>query len=373
MAKSAKQTAPKMYADRIRRCRRAMKKDRLDGYLLSNPVDFRYVTGFTGNESAAMVTSSGVQIISDGRFEQQLKKECPWAPTMMRKGLLNDEIIKACKVLKIKRMGVQSEHLTVADFEYLQKKNKSTRVVGAPGIIDRMRKFKEKSEVLVLRKAIKIAEDAFLEMRKTIRIGQTETEMAARLEYEMRRRGASGPAFGTICAEGANGALPHAHPGTRKVKAGSSVLFDWGACYQGYNSDLTRMIFVGSIPPKIATIYKIVLKAQLLAIDAIRPGKRMCDIDAIARKFITEQGFGDQFNHGLGHGLGMDVHESVSLSWRSDEKLAEGMFVTVEPGIYLPGIGGVRIEDDILVTKTGCRVLTNLNKSLKGAVITARR
>ncbi len=206
-------------------------------------------------------------------------------------------------------------------------------------------------------------------MRKTIRVGQTELEMAARLEYEMKSRGASAPAFPTICAEGANGAQPHAQPGRRKVKRGSAILFDWGARLGGYCSDLTRMVFVGSVPPKFREIYGIVLEAQLAAIAEIRPGRRMCDIDAVARKVVEDAGYGPQYNHGLGHGLGLDVHEAPSLSWRSKEKLEPGMVVTAEPGIYLPGVGGVRIEDDVLLTRTGCRVLSRLGKTLKDSVI----
>jgi Xaa-Pro aminopeptidase len=206
-------------------------------------------------------------------------------------------------------------------------------------------------------------------MCDSIRVGQTELEMAARLEYEMKRRGASAPSFPTICAEGPNAALPHACPGQRKVKRGSAILLDWGACVGGYCSDLTRMIFVDTIPRKIREIYGIVLEAQLRAISAIRPGERMCDVDAVARDHITEAGFGKEFNHGLGHGLGMEVHEAPSLSWRSKEKLEAGMIVTVEPGIYLPGVGGVRIEDEILVTPTGRRVLSRLSKTLEDSVI----
>jgi len=154
-----------------------------------------------------------------------------------------------------------------------------------------------------------VMEEAFLTMRDSIRIGHTELEMAARLEYEMKRRGASGPSFPTICAEGPNGALPHAHPGSRKVKKGSAILFDWGAVVDGYCSDLTRMVFVGSIPRKLGEVYKIVLEAQQRAIADIRPGRRMCDVDAVARDFIKDAGYGEEFNHGLGHGMGLNVHE----------------------------------------------------------------
>jgi len=246
---------------------------------------------------------------------------------------------------------------------------RGTQLVLAPPIVESMRRLKDEAELAVMRRAIRVAEDAFEAMRKTIRSGQTELELAARLEYEMKCRGASAPAFPTICAEGANAAAPHAHPGRRKIKRGSAILFDWGARVGRYCSDLTRMLFLGSIPARLREVYSVVLEAQLAGVAAVRPGWRMCDVDDAARSVIKRAGFGDRFTHGLGHGLGLNVHEPPSLSWRSKEELEPGMLVTVEPGIYLPGVGGVRIEDDVLVTPKGNRVLTSLDKSLEGAVV----
>ncbi len=360
-------------AERLSRCRRQMSKRRIRAYLVTNPRDFFYLTGFSGEDSAVLLTSRAVHLITDARFDESSKMECPWARRWMRKGQLLDEIAKACSQLEIKSLAVQPDHMTVGDVATLEKLNKRTRLRHAPAIIGNMRGIKSGPELAALARALRIAEDAFLAMRQSIRVGQTELELAARLEYEMKRRGASAPSFPTICAEGPNAALPHAHPGKRKVKRGSAILLDWGARVGGYCSDLTRMVFVSSIPRKIGEIYRIVLEAQRLAIDGIRPGRRMCDIDAIARTVIADAGYGEAFNHGLGHGLGLDVHEPPSLSWRSKEKLEAGMVVTVEPGIYLPGVGGVRIEDDVLVTSTGFRVLSRLNKSLDSAVIRRRR
>jgi Xaa-Pro aminopeptidase len=360
---------PAEIKERITRCRRQMKKVGAGAFLVSNPRDFFYLTGFSGDESAVMVTPRDVYMISDGRFEEQLKKEAGWAKTYMRRGMLNDEIAKACEDLKIKKLAVQSEALTLADHDEINRLTNGTRLVAAPTLMGGLRILKSPGEVRAMSKALRNAEEAFVAMRQTIKVGQTELEMAARLEYEMKARGATAPSFPTICAEGANAALPHASPGQRKVKRGSAILFDWGARVNGYCSDLTRMVFVGGVPRKIGEIYDVVLDAQLAAIDAIRPGRRMCDIDAVARKIVTDAGYGDQFNHGLGHGLGIDVHEAPSLSWRSTAKLEPGMLVTVEPGIYLPGVGGVRIEDDVLITTTGKRVLSTLSKRLQDAVI----
>ncbi|MFH1108535.1 MAG: Xaa-Pro peptidase family protein [Planctomycetota bacterium] len=356
-------------AERLARCRRQMKACGAGAFLLSNHVDYFYLTGFTGEESAVVITPREVHLITDTRFTEEIKREVPWARSWLRRGFLNDEIVKACTELKIKKLAVQPGHFTVGDHAELKKRMKGTRLVIAPPIVGTMRRLKDDGEIAALRRAIRNAEDAYTAMLSTIRVGQTELEMAARLEYEMKRRGASAPAFPTICAEGPNAAVPHACPGLRKVKRGSAILFDWGASVGRYCSDLTRMVFVGSIPAKLGEVYGIVLEAQLAGIAAVGPGRRMCDVDAAARKVIADAGYGDFFTHGLGHGLGLDVHEPPSLSFRSKEKLEPGMVVTVEPGIYLPGVGGVRIEDDVLVTAKGRRVLTTLDKSLKGAVV----
>lgn len=355
--------------DRLARCRREMKKHRIGAFLISSRNDHYYVTGFNGEDSAVLITPREVHLITDGRFDESARQEAPWAKKWLRKGWLNDEIAAVARRLKLRSLAVQAEKLTVKDHAALRKKAKGVRLIEAPPIPQNMRKFKSAAELRQMQKAIRVAEEAFRETVRAIRIGMTELDLAARIEFEMKKRGATGLAFPTICAEGPNAALPHAQPGRRKVRRGSAILFDWGARVGGYCSDLTRVVFIGSIPPKLREVYLTVLEAQERAIRAIRPGRCMCDVDAVARDYIARAGFGEAFNHGLGHGFGLDVHEAPSLSWRSDEKLAAGMVVTVEPGVYLPSVGGVRIEDDVLVTRTGARVLSRLGKRLEDAVI----
>ena len=349
--------------------RAAMAKRRIRALLITKRADLFYLSGFTGEDSAGLITPTQFHLLSDRRFEESIRQECPWARVWMRKKLLNDEIAKVCRALKIRSLAVQADSLTLADQTELGKLMPTLRLKAAPPITGEMRRLKDRSELSALSRAMRVAEEAFVATRKSIRIGQTESAIAARLEYEMKMRGASGPSFPTICAEGRNAALPHAHPDKRKVKEGSAILLDWGARVDNYCSDLTRMLFVGSVPPKLAKIYAIVLDAQQRGIRAIKPGARMCDIDKIARGAIKKSGYGKEFNHGLGHGLGLDVHEPPSLSWRSEEPCVEGMVVTVEPGIYLPGVGGVRIEDDVLVTRTGRKVLSRLSTRLEDAII----
>ncbi len=366
---SRRKTPSPLIAGRLSHCRREMKRRGIRALLISKRWDSYYLTGFTGEDSAVLVLPRAVHILSDGRFDESINRECPWATKWLRHGTLNAEIAKACKELGIRSLAVQPDHRTLADQKELHKLNGAARCRSAPPILAQMRRIKDDKELAVMRQALRVAEGAFLATRKTIRVGQTELEIAARLEYEMKRRGASGPAFPTICAVDANAALPHADTGHRKVKSGSAILLDWGARVGRYCSDLTRVLFMRTIPPAIGEVYRIVREAQRRAIVAIRPGERMCDVDAVARDYIKTKGFEKEFNHGLGHGLGLDVHEPPSLSWRSKQKLRAGMVVTVEPGVYLPGIGGVRIEDDVLVTSRGSRVLSKLSKSPDDAVI----
>jgi Xaa-Pro aminopeptidase len=364
-----RRSIPKLFAGRIAAARARMAEKKLAAYLVTNHMDYHYFTGFTGEDSALLITPKRLCVISDGRFDQALNQECPWLPRAMRKGLLEPEIGKVCRRFKLPSVAVQPDHMTLEAHAAVGKAARPTRVVKAPPIVNRLRLCKDAAELKILQQAIKVAQDAFKATCRSIRPGQTEQQLAARLEYEMQKRGARGCAFPTIVAEGPNAALPHALPGSRKVKPGSAILFDWGAIYRFYRSDLTRMVFVGTIPPRIRRIYGIVLEAQQKAIAAIRPGQRMCDVDAVARRHIKKAGFGKYFGHGLGHGLGLDTHEAPSLSWRSKEKLEPGMVVTVEPGVYLPRVGGVRIEDDILVTPHGCRVLSSLSSDLRDAVL----
>lgn len=370
MARKTVKKPSALIAGRLQRCHAEMARNKLSAYLLTNRHDHYYLAGFSGEDSALLVTRNAVWVISDGRFEESIGKECPWAKVTLRKGQLADEIGKVCKRLKPKKVAVQTDHLSIDEHTAIRRAARPTRLVKAPPIVNNMRLCKDNAELKAMAEAIRVAEEAFKATRRSIRVGQTEQDIAARLEYEMAKRGSTAPAFPSIVAEGPNAALPHAAPGKRKIHKGSAILIDWGATVGFYRSDLTRVVFVGTIQPKIREVYEVVLQAQLRAIKAICPGRRMCDVDKVARDHIAEAGFGKQFGHGLGHGLGIDVHEAPALSWRSDKKLEPGMVVTVEPGIYLPGVGGVRIEDDVLVTARGCKVLSHLRKDIRSAIVT---
>jgi len=368
-AKVQKKTMADHIARRIARCRAGLKSRGVPAYLITQAADVFYTTGFTGEDSAVIITPRTVHVVTDPRFAEACDDEIPWATTHMRKGSLQDEVAKVCRRINVDRVAYQPDGVTVAFLSSLRAAIKPFRLVKAPPIANHLRLCKDETELRVMGEAIGIAQEAFTATRRFVRVGRSEQEIAAKLEFEMRRRGASASAFETIVAVDGNASRPHARAGQRKVKRGSLILIDWGAKVGGYHSDLTRVLFVGRIPPRFGEVYELVLCAQQAAIDAIRPGERMCDIDAIARAMITKAGYGKMFGHGLGHGLGLNVHEPPALSWRSSQRLADGMVVTVEPGVYIPGVGGVRIEDDVLVTGDGHRVLSKLNKNLNRAIL----
>ncbi len=354
---------------RLTGLRTAMRTKKIGALLVSSSADVSYLTGFEGDDSWALVSPDQVWLISDFRYEEQIAQQCPWVKAIIRRKGLAEEVFRLFKRDGISRAGVQSESISLRQMSWLTKfaKKPPVRLVPVDDIVVELRNVKDSHEIGVIEQAIAIAEHAFTTLKAKIRLGMTENEIAGLLTYEMRKRGASNAAFDPIVAAGPNGSLPHYRPGQNKLRQHTPLLIDWGAIFNGYRSDLTRMILVGNTDEKIKEIYRVVLDAQLAAIDAIKPGIPGSKVDKIARKIIDHAGYGDKFGHGLGHGIGRDIHEQISLSKRGTTILKPGMIVTVEPGIYLPGIGGVRIEDDVLVTETGCRVLSSLPKDMDSA------
>jgi Xaa-Pro aminopeptidase len=346
-----------------------MRRARLGALLVTNRADQYYLTGFDGEDGAALITPRDVHIMTDARFDETLQRQAPWARKHDRKNGLPEIVARCCRSARVCKVAVQGEHIAVNTLAAFRRSAGSIRFVLGPPIVAGLRLVKDRTELRHIRQAVAIAEAAFKALRRNIRVGMTEIEVAARLEFEMKNRGSQNPSFRTIVAEGPNAALPHAEPGSRRIKAGSAILVDWGATSHYYCSDLTRMIFVGTIPPRLKCVYQIVLEAQERAIAAIRPGVKARDIDHIARDHITGQGYGKQFGHGLGHGIGLDIHEAPRVRRSVDDVLEPGMVVTVEPGIYLPRVGGIRIEDDVLITARGHEVLTSLNKSIRSAIL----
>lgn len=358
-----------VHSDRLSRLRRELKRGSLESFLVTNPRDIRYLTGFHGDASYLLVMPRRAVVLSDFRFQEELATLKGLADVLIRKGLMIDALRELVGTLKPASMGIQAEAMTVETRAQIAKAVGVRRIRDTSGIIRAMRAVKDASEIALIRRAIGIQEAALLALLEQVKPGQSELEIAAMLEFEMKTRGSIEPSFDTIAAVRANGSLPHAIPGSAKAARGQPLLIDWGATYQGYRSDMTRTFSFGSWPKKLAEVYRVVLDAHLAGIAAIRPGAHVAEVDSAARAIIEKAGYGAMFGHGLGHGIGLDVHEEPRLSKLGTGTLSPGMVVTVEPGIYLPGVGGIRIEDDVLVTERGGRSLCTLPKDMDWATL----
>ncbi|MEM1424311.1 MAG: aminopeptidase P family protein, partial [Planctomycetota bacterium] len=323
------------------------------------PSDIRYLTPFGGEDSCALVLPKSLIVVSDRRFEEELWELRSIAKVVMRDG----PMVGTLGPLMKDRGGtyaIQADRCTVAMRTALAKHTGARSLVATEGLMTRVRAVKDEHEVRLIKKAIKIQQDAMLATLEQIGPGHTESEVAALLEYEMRVLGAEGAAFDIISAAGANGSKAHYRPARAKLRDGKPLLIDWGAIVGGYRSDMTRTFSFGGWSRAMGEIYDVVHESFRAGVDAIRPGVTGREVDEASRDVIRAAGYAEQFGHSLGHGIGIDVHEMPSLSSRSDWVLEEGMVVTVEPGIYLPGTGGVRLENDILVTSRGGRDLCSL-------------
>jgi len=363
--------APSHLPGRVRALQGRVRRSAADALLITNPPDIRYLTGFAGDDSWLLVRqrAATVHVLSDFRFEEQIQRSAPHVATVIRKRTLAEALASLCRRLRVERVALQADHVTLAQRRALVKRIGARNLVTVnDGLLDQ-RAVKGPEEIAAISRAIRIQEQAFRKTLAHIKPGRTEVQIAAHLEYQMRRLGSQGASFPTVVAVGSNASLPHAVSGGRKVRNGSLVLIDWGATFKGYCGDLTRTIAVGRMSPKMKRVYSLVLKAQRAAIDAVAPGKTLAEIDTVARNIIEDAGYGAQFGHSLGHGIGLSVHEQPVLAKRAKGVLEPGNIVTVEPGIYLPGSMGVRIEDDVLVTQRGRRVLSKLSTDLQSAII----
>ena len=337
--------------------------------LLTDPVNVEYVSGFTGGDSYAFVLPRQQYILTDGRYTEMAAKEAPDFTVLTRRPKMEGLIEKIVRKHRLKVISFEGFRITYDTLKAYRKAVSGVRWKSEKPLVHTLRKIKEPGEVARVQACIRVAQAALRAAKRHLRPGVTETDISAELGYQMQKRGAKRPAFDTIVAAGAHSSQPHAAPGRRKLRPGDAVTIDWGAYMDGYNSDMTRVFFLGKVKPGFRKIYEITLEAQRRAIEAIRPGAAISEIDAAARDYIAERGYGPQFSHSLGHGLGMEVHEGPLVGKGVKCGLEPGMLFTVEPGIYIPGFGGVRIEDDVLVTKKGVKVLSAFPKKIEQVII----
>jgi Xaa-Pro aminopeptidase len=343
--------------ERIVKLRRVLKRLNADSLIVSNPSNIFYLSGFAGNDSLLFVTHSLAYIITDFRYKEEAQICAGEFSVIHEKGSLYEKAAYIIKKDNLRSIGFEAHYMTVRDKDNLACLSKA-RFMPTEYIIEKLRMIKEAREIDKIRASAFITRKTFKMISKDIKPGIYEKDIAYKIDFYIRTFGADRPSFDTIVLSGACSSMPHGKPAKRKIGSCDSVMIDFGARLNGYSSDLTRMVFVGKISQYLNIIYSIVKTAQKKAIDRIRPGIKISEIDKTARSYIDGKGFGKYFGHATGHGIGIDVHEFPSINFKNNDKLKAGMVFSVEPGIYIPGKLGIRMEDMVVVTEKGCEVLT---------------
>lgn len=346
--------------NRVDKLRQKMKEMELDAYVVMRPENRRYLSGFTGTTATLLILPERAFLLTDFRYIEQATAQAPDFEVVKVSLDVFASIAEYGK--DVKRVGFEGDYATYLDYGKLNEAFPQAELVPAGQLLDSLRSIKDASEIAVIRKAVEIADQAFADLLKSLEIGQTEEEISLNLEFSMRKAGASGGSFDFIVASGWRGAMPHGVASSKNVQKGELLTMDFGALYQGYCSDITRTVCLGEPTDKQREIYDIVLAAQKAGIEAVAPGRKGKEVDAVARKVIADAGYAEFFGHGLGHSVGLAIHEGPNLNMREERVLEPGMVVTVEPGIYIPNWGGVRIEDIVVVTEDGCEILTQAPK-----------
>lgn len=341
--------------------RNTFQKHGIDGLLVASPYNRRYITNFTGSAGIVLITEENALFITDFRYTDQASKQAEGFEIIQHTLPIHKEAAKQAQRLGIKKLGFEQDYMAFATFKAYEEAMQA-ELIPVSNIVEELRLIKSQAEIKILKVAADIADAAFKHILDFIKPGLTELEVSNELEFFMRKAGASSSSFDIIVASGERSALPHGVASEKVIEKGDMVTMDYGALYNGYISDITRTVAVGEPAPKLKEIYNVVLEAQLKGVAEIKPGMTGKEADAISRNYIAEKGYGDYFGHSLGHGIGLEVHEAPSLSYRSETVLQPGMAVTVEPGIYIQGLGGVRIEDDMIITQDGNELLTHSTK-----------
>lgn len=335
----------------------------LGALLVTRLVNVRYLTGFTGSNGQLLATGDGGVFLTDSRYEDQARREVPDLEGRTYPRRLVPTLVEACRALAVKRLGFEATGVTFKTWRELDAMD-GIELVPTEEDVERLRWAKDGDELALIERAQLAADEAFDRVTGKLTEGITEREVAFELEAAMRDAGADAVGFPTIAAFGENAAEPHHGPGDRSLARGDVVKLDFGARVDGYHSDMTRTVAFGEPDPRLREIHEVVQRAQEAGAAAVRAGARAGDADTAARTVIREAGFGDRFGHSLGHGIGLEVHEGPTLRDGSEDVLPEGTVVTVEPGVYIPGLGGIRIEDMVVVEAGGCRALPRTPKDL---------
>ncbi|NJH87118.1 M24 family metallopeptidase [Staphylococcus agnetis] len=348
--------------NRISKIKAVMKKKQLDGIIVLSDLNRRYLSGFKGTSGALLITHDQNLLITDFRYIEQATKQAPQFKIIQHTKPLYEELLYQIDKANISHVGFESHLVSYDTFLTLDKGKHD--LISLDDEIELIRMVKDESEIKAIDKAAQIVDEAYQYILKIVEPGMTEIDVKAHLESKMLHLGSEKTSFDTIVASGYRGALPHGLASNKVIERGDMVTLDFGAYYDGYASDITRTFAVGEPSAQMKEIYEIVLESQMTAVNQIRPGLTGKEVDSIARNIIEAAGYGKHFGHSLGHGVGLNVHEYPNVSPKSDTVLEPNHVVTIEPGIYVEGLGGVRIEDDILITENGSRRFTNCTKDL---------
>ena len=345
---------------RLEKLRSRMQAENLDAYVVMSPANRRYLSGFTGTNATLLITMNEAYLLTDFRYVEQARLQAP--DFKIEKISAEPYPVMGELGTDLKRVGFEGDYVTVEGYAKLVEAFAGAELMSLPNLPTHLRSVKDSGELARIREAVRIADGAFDHILRFLALGQAETDISLELEFAMRRAGASGPAFDLIVASGWRSALPHGVASDKQIQPGEFLILDFGAVFQGYCSDLTRTVVLGEPTDRQREIYDLVLKANRLGIENVKPGRTGKEVDSIVRQFLDAAGYGECFGHGLGHSVGLAIHEGPNLNPREDRVLEPGMVVTVEPGVYVPGWGGVRIEDIVVVTEQGCEVLTQAPK-----------
>ena len=356
--------------ERLKRFRDKIERENkeIEWLLVINLKNLNYLSGFNGEGFALIGTGGKNYLLTDSRFTEQAQKESPDYEILTDEPKKKNARILALKKIiaknKIKKIAFEGSNLSYADFKKYSKSFNSIKFFPTENLIEQIRMVKDKEEIIKMKKAAQIATESLKDVFEMIEPGIKELDIASELAYTMRKKGAQKEAFETIVVSGERSSLPHGKPSEKKIDEGELITIDMGANYQNYNSDITRTIIMGKENQKQKEIYSIVFEAQKAALNFLKPGVKCKEVDSVARDIITKKGYGKYFGHGLGHGVGLDIHELPRVSFSDNTVLLPGMVITIEPGIYLPEVGGVRIEDSVLITEESYEILTWFPKTL---------
>jgi Xaa-Pro aminopeptidase len=353
-----------MIERRISRLRAELQRRGLDALVVSLLPHVRYLTGFTGSNGITLVKPRSVSLYTDSRYGRQAGRETRGIRCRIVSGELAEVLGKDLASMGNVKVGFESLHLPVHSYDILRKNAPRVRFVASKGIVESLASVKEKQEIGSIRRAVAISDLVFGEILGRVRPGVSERDIAAEVSFLHKRFGGEGDAFEPIVAAGRRSALPHARPAGRVLRSGEHILLDFGCTVDGYHSDMTRVIAVGRVSSRVRRMHAAVLDAREVAISAARAGVAVRELDAMVRKRLRSSGLSRFFVHSLGHGIGLQIHERPRISTLSDEVLAAGNVVTIEPGVYVPSVGGVRIEDDLLIKADGCEVLNRASREL---------